>query len=262
MTKKKMNTYLKFVLILLGCTVIGGIIGFVSFMAEGTIGGLRLLAEGIGVSICRYLFAEFMVLLLIEVVFGERTMYKMKQHARFLETAEDDFADRIEYEMEKDAAWGVGVLNMIGALSMIFLATGYSIDYIKSVSNEKEGLGLLGACVVFIVIFTYNGLWGVRQVKLQQKLDPSKKGDPASTKFTEQWLESCDEAEREIIYQSAYKSYLSLSKWIPVLMIVTMIFHLVWNTGVMAVAVVGVVWMVQNVSYLKSCVMLRKRKLS
>lgn len=260
--KKKMNTYLKYGLILLACALVGGVLGFVSTMAEGPLAGFRYLAEELSAVICRYLFVEFVVLLVIEIFFGEKSMRRMKDHAKALETAEDEDADRIEYEMEKDAAWGVGILNVIAFLSMVLLATGYSMDYIKSVANVKDGVAFLGACVLFIVLYTYNGFWSVRQIRLQQKIDPSKKGDPTSTKFTEQWVESCDEAEKEVIYRSAYKSYLALSKWIPVLMVVTMISHLIWNTGVMAIVVVGVVWTVQNVSYLKSCVVLRKQKLS
>lgn len=259
--KKKMNTYLKYGLILLACALVGGVLGFISVAAEGPLEALRMLATNISEILCRYLFVEFVVLLLIEVVTGERSIRKMKDQCKALEAADDEEADRIEYEMEKDSAWGVGTLNVIAFLSMVLLATGYSMDYIRSVANVNEGLGFLGACVLFIVIYTYNGIWSVRQVKLQQKLDPTKKGDPTSTKFTEQWVESCDEAEKEMIYRSAYKSYIALSKWIPILMVVTMLSHLIWNTGVMAIVVVGIVWTVQNVSYLKSCVELRKQKL-
>jgi len=261
MAEKKMNTYLKYGLILLACALVGGVLGFISVAAEGPLEALRMLAGNFSEILCKYLFVEFVVLLLIEIVVGEKCMRKMKEHSKALEAAEDEDADHIEYEMEKDSAWGVGVLNVIAFLSMVLLATGYSMEYIKSVVNVKEGLGFLGACVLFIVIYTYNGIWGVRQVKLQQKLDPTKKGDPTSTKFTEEWVESCDEAEKEVIYRSAYKSYIALSKWIPILMVVTMLSHLVWNTGVMAIVVVGIVWTVQNVSYLKSCVELRKQKL-
>lgn len=259
--KKKMNTYLKYGLILLVCAVVGGVFGFISAMAEEPLVALRMLAANLSEMICRYLFVEFVVLLVILIVFGESNLRKMKNHCKALETAEDEEADRIEYEMEKDSAWGVGTLNVIAFLSMVFLATGYSMEYIKSLVDLKEGLGFLGACVLFIIIYAYNGFWSVRQVKLQQKYDPTKKGDPTSTKFTEQWVESCDEAEKEMIYRSSYKSYLALSKWIPVLMLVTMLSHLVWNTGVMAIIVVGIVWTVQNVAYLKSCVVLRKQKL-
>lgn len=260
--KKKMNTYLKYGLILLACTLVGGVLGFISTMAEGPLMGLRILASEFSEIICRYLVIEFIVLLVVELIFGETNMRKMKAHCKALENVEDEEADRIEYEMEKDAAWGVGTLNVIAFLSMVLLATGYSMDYIKSVASLEEGVRFLGACVLFMVIYIYNGLWSVRQVKLQQKFDPTKKGDPTSTKFTEQWVESCDEAEREMIYRSTYKSYIMLSKWIPVLMVVTMLSHLVWNTGIMAIIVVGIVWTVQNVAYLKSCVEIRGMRLN
>lgn len=258
---KKMNTYLKYGLILLGCCVLGGIIGFVSALTTEPIMAIQTTVEQLGKLIRTYLFAELFIIFVIEIIAGEIYIRKMKQFSAKLETAEDEEADRLDYEMEKASAWGVGILNAIAAISLVLLATGYSMEYIR-LEAEVGGLSsLLGGCIVFILIYVYSGFWSVRQVKLQQKLDPTKKGDPTSTKFTEQWVESCDEAEKEVIYRSAFKSYLMLSKWIPMMMVVTMISHLLWNTGVMAVVVVGIVWMVLNVSYLKSCVDLRKQKL-
>ena len=40
-----------------------------------------------------------------------------------------------------------------------------------------------------------------RYVKLLQKIHPEKKGDIASKDFHKQWLESCDEAEKEAVYK-------------------------------------------------------------
>ena len=56
-------------------------------------------------------------------------------------------------------------------------------------------------------------------MKCVQRVYPEKKGDPASRKFQKEWLESCDEAERAMIYQSAYKSYMTANKTIPLLLV-------------------------------------------
>ncbi len=54
-----------------------------------------------------------------------------------------------------------------------------------------------------------------------------RKGDPSSAKFQEQWLESCDEAEKEVIYQSAYKAYVTINRTIPLILIVVMVANLI-----------------------------------
>ena len=93
-----------------------------------------------------------------------------------------------------------------------------------------------------------------------QKTPPEKKGDPSSAKFQEQWLESCDEAEKEMVYQSAYKAYMALGKMIQILLCATMILHLVFHTGILAVIVVGVIYLTMTLTYHRSCVSLQKAK--
>ena len=48
----------------------------------------------------------------------------------------------------------------------------------------------------------YFGMWQIRYIKLVQRIYPDKKGDPTSINFQEQWLASCDEAEKEEILRS------------------------------------------------------------
>ena len=114
--------------------------------------------------------------------------------------------------------------------------------------------------VTFCYIYIY--FWQIRYVKLLQKTHPEKKGDPSSTKFQEQWLESCDEAEKEMVYQSAYKAYMALGKMIQILLCATMILHLVFHTGILAVIVVGVIYLTMTLTYHRSCVSLQKAKLN
>lgn len=114
---------------------------------------------------------------------------------------------------------------------------------------------------IFLICYIYDGFWQVRFVKNTQRAYPEKKGDPASLNFQQQWLESCDEAEKEVIYQSAYKSYIQVSRCIPILLLITMLGHLFFNTGLMAIVVVAVVWLVATLSYLRSCVRLKGSKI-
>lgn len=81
-------------------------------------------------------------------------------------------------------------------------------------------------------------------------------------KFQKQWLESCDEAEKMLIYQSGYRTYCFMSVLLPFLTVVTMLGHLFYNTGLLAIFVVGFLWIAMVSSYCYFCTVSRKRKLN
>ena len=72
-------------------------------------------------------------------------------------------------------------------------------------------------------------------------------------------MESCDEAEKEAVYQSSYSTYIFSGKLIGILLVVTMIAHLFFNTGVFAIVVVGVIYLCITVKYCVSCVKLKNK---
>ena len=44
-------------------------------------------------------------------------------------------------------------------------------------------------------------------VELEKKLNPEKKGDVIETNFSKKWEDSCDEAQKMIIYEAGYRAY-------------------------------------------------------
>lgn len=258
--KKKMNTYLKLGLIMLASAFAGGVLGCLIVWTEGGLLSIQTVVSQVISVIRSYILAEMLVLLLVEVLLGEIIFKKMRYYVDVMELAEDEEYDRVDYEAERLAAWGSSILILIEIISTLILATVYSLSYMRSISGEYALF--LGAIAGFLCIYIYRACWGVRLVKLEQEINPERKGDPASMKFTEQWVESCDEGERERIYQSAYKSYLLLSKCVPGMMFLALMLHLIWNTGIVAVIFVGFIWMLLSVSYLKGSVRKKKEKLT
>lgn len=261
MKSKKMNTYLKYGLLLLGFTCLGAVLGCLAAWAEDGILSLKSVVLQAVDAIRTYILAEMLILFVVEVIVGEYTVKKMKRYATIIDDAEDEEFDQIDYEIEKTMALGNSILTGVAILAMVILATTYSMNCLQLLNSKQEVLMLLAAFILFILLYVYNGYWGVRAIKLEQKRDPAKKGDPASLKFTEQWVESCDEAEKELIYQSAYKTYLVLSKWIPLLMVAAMLMHLLWNTGIAAIVFIGIIWLVLSLTYQKNAVQKKGQKL-
>ena len=103
-------------------------------------------------------------------------------------------------------------------------------------------------------------MWQIRYIKLVQRIYPDKKGDPTSINFQEQWLASCDEAEKEEIYEASYKTYLLTGKVLPFCTLVAMLLHMVWNTGVLAIIIPAFLWILSASNYCRCCVTKKKRK--
>lgn len=252
---KRMNSYIKFGIVILLCAAIGFVIGGLSPLLGYAVpspaaGFLSVLANHI-----HWILAVF---LLIEMICGEYSLLKIKKLNRQMTTADDDEHDALDYAMEKTSAIVNGILIALMALSFIMLTLICSAEYIEALPSEA---GILTAVILFFLFIIYSGFWSVRFVKLHQKIDPEKQGDPASMRFTEQWVESCDEAEKELIYQSTYKCYVFLSKAMPFLIAAAMLTHITWDTGFAAVFYLCLVWLILNVTYLRNCLKGKRRKL-
>lgn len=257
--KKKMNTYLKFGLKLLAFALLGAVIGFCLSCFE--MGFLGKAMEAAANGIREHLLPIQTVFLILAAVIGEPALRKLRALGEELENAEDEQGDQIEYEMERISFLGM-VSSIAGmVLAMILLATGYSMDYIASLEISGNRT-LMFVFLVFILNGVYNGYWQVRYVKTIQKIYPKQKADIASMKFQEQWLKNCDEAEREMIYQASYQTYLSMNKLVSVLAVAAMLCHLLWNTGILAVAMVGIIWIALTFFYCRACVKKKRSKLN
>lgn len=134
------------------------------------------------------------------------------------------------------------------------------IILVSAAAGDALGSGFLFTCIVFCICGIYEGFWQMRYVKTIQIAHPYMKGDPSERNFQKKWLESCDEAEREMIYQSSYKAYMTLNKCIPVLLVVTMLSHLFFQTGIMAVLAVAAIWLLVSLTYTGSCVSTKRKK--
>ncbi len=201
------------------------------------------------------------VIFIVSVVLMEFYSRKLKNTLKHLEEAEDEQYEILSYEEEKYGAMLMNCNVISQVCDVIVLSLIFSRSWLDAASG-RELAGFLAACVLFIANFFVYGYYQTRFVKMVQAAHPEKKGDINSKTFQKDWLASCDEAEKEIVYQSAYKAYMAMGKAIQILLCVTMILHFMFHTGILAVIVVGVVYLTMTLTYNRSCVSLQKEKLN
>lgn len=261
MKKKKMNSYLKCIAILVTSGLVGGVIGFLAGLTEDA-GWWELIRDGLN-SAMLWIRANMIPLLVIcaavSILLCELFFHRVKKAGMQLESAEDEEIDRLEYQMEVDESWGT-IVNISGRILMILiLSSSYVHDFIENLEGQ-DAAEFFGAIVVFVIGMLYLALWNVRYIKLVQKIYPEKKGDPASRNFQKQWLESCDEAEKEQIYEASYKTFLFLNTCFPIVTCLAMICQMLWSTGFLAIVIPAVMWLATTAYYCRCCIRKRAEK--
>ena len=255
----KPNSYgklMKRMLIYLG---IGGVCGFFVgiFMTFGVKNGMSDLSD-----LVRPLALPIIaVIFVVSIVLMEFYSRKLKDTMKHLEEAEDEQYEVLSYEEEKYGAMLMNCNVISQVCDIIVLTFIFSRSWLEEASG-KELAGFLAACALFCINFFLYGYYQMRYVKMVQAAHPEKRGDMNSKNFQKDWMASCDEAEKEMVYQSAYKAYMALGKMIQILLCATMLLHLVFHTGILAVIVVGVVYLTMTLTYHRSCVSLQKAKLN
>lgn len=95
-------------------------------------------------------------------------------------------------------------------------------------------------------------------VDLTKRLNPEKHGSVYDTKFRKKWLDSCDEAERAVIGQCAYKAYQAVSQACLALWLVFLLGGMFFDWGFLPVLAVCIIWGVGQSVYSYWCLKLDK----
>ena len=257
--RKKTNAYLKLAMIILISAAAGAVFGFAMFWFVG--GGE---AEPAIRSVYSWMQTASLPVMaaitVLAVAAGEIYIRKLKDLNMRMLHADDEECDALDYEEEKTGAVGMNISILVQGLAFVFLSFGYSTEYL-GISDAVTRRFLI-TCILFIICTVYEGFWQVRYVKAIQIGHPyMKKADPSSRKFQKQWIDCCDEAEKEMIYQSSYRTYMILNQTIPFLILITMLCHLFFQTGILAVLAVAAIWLLVSFTYTSSCVSVKRKKI-
>lgn len=203
---------------------------------------------------CWIILWVFAAVQLISALFG----YFKVEALMKLENANpeyDEEDDLLSYRIE---AWTT-YTNFIGHLLFILSVILFTISTPGSKFSEPY---LYKATPPFLIGSVILCIYCIAYVKQAQRRDPSKKGDPAQLRFNRDWLESCDEAEKEIAYQASYKTLTVLGWCTPIFLLLAMWGHLMFQTGVLSIVIVGVIWGISSLTYLLFKLKLLKTKIN
>lgn len=252
--KTKKQIYTKFVIWTVGMTVIGFVIGFTgALLAEiydGDIwGGLR--------EICTVAVPVLYVLIMVTGLFYCFFEYhKAKKMFTDWNKEDEGILDEIDTILNK----ALTPSNILMVCSFFFYSAMVYLANIRVWEGSKKQIFLMVfGIIIFVTDKVFLFLLQKRVVDLVKKLNPEKRGDIFDTEFQKEWLASCDEAEKHIIYEASYMAYRTASTACVVLWVVTLFGILLFDTGFFPSVCVFVIWMTMVVSYSIACYKLEKK---
>lgn len=227
----------KFLLILAFSFLVGGIFGFSAsyFGLDGLGDKLALVGAAFSLYIAPWLLAACTVLQPLACIPLYRSAKK-----RFL--AWDGEDESVSQRIERNLSLVLWITGMFSLASLFFLSASYAGPV-----QQEDVLpfpGPLSATLFFILTMAELLLIQQRAVDLSKRMAPEKQASIYDVQFQKKWFESCDEAERLIIGQCAYKAYAAISKVCTALWLVFTLSALFLNTGLLPILAVCIIWTV------------------
>lgn len=238
----------KFILILVICMIVGGVIGFFAAKYElNTLAGsMKSAGAFFGTNIASWLILAIAVLVPVVSV----PLYKKAKRLLSSWNGEDE---EISDAVDEKLSVVIWITTAAMIISYFLIAASYSGGF-AIFENEKSVL------LFFVGIAAFFGIM-IEAVIIQQKcVDAAKKTNPEKTasiydmKFHKKWMDSCDEAEKIMIGKCTYKAWAATNTVCSILAPVLAISALIFGIGFLPSLVVCVIWIVNQSVYCKESI--------
>ena len=238
----------RFIIVLFICGLLGGVGGFFLTVQEHAV---LSTASELQKKIAAMAPWVMIIVGVFGMTFGLRIYGKAKQKFTQWDQEDEDFIEAVEHQIEK----GIMVTEVVQILC--FLLFGFVI---WSLREEKQiVLGMI-SIVIFLILMIAMIFLQRAYIELIRKINPEKRGDALDIHFQKKWLESCDELEKMQMYEASYYSFQMMQKSFPIAMGILMFTELYSDAAVLPVVVLGILWLIQTVTYRNHAIKLSRKK--
>ena len=238
----------KFLALVAGFTVLGGIGGFLAAIAakpetlEAIRAGMDRVMNmagpwGIPVSGAVLLFPAWLYYRSARRLYGN-------WDSDMEEGAEDEIRRRMNFLLLLMLLF----TNLETVFAFFFLAASFQYTYAPL------------NVVLFLIAMACIILLQQKVVDLTRSINPEKKGSVYDLKFQKIWFTSCDEAERAQIGQASFQAYRTTTVTCMIVYLVLTLMNFMAGTGLLPVLVVLVIFGALQVSYLLACIRACRRQ--
>ncbi len=236
----------KFLLILLGAAVFGGVAGFTAgWMGHDNFSGV------VTAAVTGWLMAAAPWAMAVTSAVSLAVIFRLYRSAKKL-WAGWDGEDEMAMELaEEKLSWAMMATTVQMVLDMFFFA----------VVAASGGMATLAGVAVFILSLVLLMVSQQKLVDQVRRMNPEKQGSVYDMHFNKKWLASCDEAEQRQIGQAAYKAYHTVNAACPFLWMMLVLLSDAFDFSLlMPVFTVCLLWLLLNVTYSLEAIRLGRGK--
>lgn len=236
--KKARSKYLLLILVLL---VVGGFSGFFCAMAAdhwNAASVQQMLVHGLQ-SILVY---GIPVAALLTLLPAAVLLRQAKQKLSAWDGEEETVPEIVEWKL----TCVMTILSVLMPVEFFFLAAGLVYGGHHGLDSIIVSLEMLVA--LFLLIWLQQ-----KVVDLTRTLNPEKKGSVYDFDFQKKWVSSFDENERRQMGEASAKAFQVTNMACVILWMLLIFSHLFFQTGLIPIAVVLLIWSILQGSYLWNC---------
>lgn len=233
----------KFLLILIASAVVGGVIGY--FAALYGLDGMTVTLQDaglfFGMRIAPWLLLAMAVILPVVCA----TLYRSAVKAIGAWDGEDE---AVSAAIDKKLSLVLWLTSAGSILSFFLITAAYSGGFRTFDSDSSVHLFFLSVAA-FLILMVETIVFQQKSVDAAKKMNPEKKGSVFDVKFQKKWMDSCDEAEKIMIGQCAYRAFAATNTVCVILAIALAVSALIFDIGFLPSLAVCLIWMVNQSVY-------------
>lgn len=245
-----------FIILMIICIIGGGFVGFFSAMLADN-ADMSILVSYIKDGVQNGAPVIALITTMILVIYAGIVLKKVKKeyNTSLIEEGNDEQIEESERKMEYVMLFS-GIDFVVVMFSLAAATEG------MLVSDEIVMPLIRAAISVFDIFFAIFVITKIQKqcVNMIREVNPEKKGSVYDRNFQKEWFASCDEAEKQQIYEASWSSYKAMSKAINIMWLVCIIGGGLFEWGIMPSFVVSVLWLVQIISYSANSLKKSKKK--
>lgn len=254
--KGKYSVVIKYILILLGSGLFGGVIG----------AGMMLLRDqsgAIGDKVTAFMSviilpAQWIVFLLFAAISIALYLTALGYVKKLAKNREDD---DIAQKADNLISWGITLCSVSLIVGYWLFGLNVSIPQME-LTTLAHIPRVLESVVVVLLLMAYYSVYMAFGVKLVKRINPEKRGDPLDTKFQKDWINSCDEGEKMVIYQASYQSHRLVGAVLLIVWVVTVMCSIFFGLGGYTITIVSIIWLAHTIGYQWYAMKLDKKKMN
>lgn len=243
--KKNRRTMIVFIAILAASLVLGFLFGVASRVIQNSIPDMQILLNQIMNIMAYVVLILFLIMNLTVAVIGFFYIRTSKKQASVWDGEDEESIEQIE----KRLSIPMLLVNAMLVLNFLFFAACIYLGETAELNKLMQDIICNGAIVLFIAGFVIEMILQKQTVDLEKQLNPEKRGNIFDVKFQKVWVNSCDEAQKLMIYKAGYQAFKITNYTCMGVWLLAFIAQFMFHTGIFPTICIGIIWLVLIMTY-------------